>query len=127
MDSFLMNGYLWRIRFVSHTSSYLIDRTGQLRLATTDPQTRYIYLSDELYGDKRNRVLIHELAHCVMFSYGLIKQLHFYVRPKYWIEAEEWVCNFIADYGYKIFKTASNILGEDAWIYIPNELERLIA
>lgn len=127
MDSFLMNGYLWRIKYVSPESFDLIDRTGKKRLATTDPRTRYIYLSNELQGDILNRVLLHELSHAVMFSYGLLDRLHFYVRPEYWIEAEEWVCNFIADYGYLIFRIASDILGEEAWMFIPHELERLIA
>lgn len=99
MDSFLMNGYLWRVKYVSPESFDLIDRTGKKRLATTDPRTKYIYLSIELQGDILNRVLLHELGHAVMFSYGLLDRLHFYVRPEYWIEAEEWVCNFIADYG----------------------------
>lgn len=127
MDSFLMNGYLWRVEEVSPNSSELIDRTGEKRLATTDPHTRCIYLSRKLQGDILNRVLLHELGHATMFSYGLINRLHVYVRPEYWIEAEEWICNFIADYGYEIFCTASNVLGEEAWIFIPYELERLIA
>lgn len=127
MDSFLMNGYLWRVKYVSPESFDLIDRTGKKRLATTDPRTKYIYLSIELQGDILNRVLLHELGHAVMFSYGLLDRLHFYVRPEYWIEAEEWVCNFIADYGYLIFRIASDILEEKAWLFIPYELERLIA
>lgn len=128
MDSFLMNGYLWRVKWVSSNSLDLVDRTGKKRLATTDPRARHIYLSNELEGDSlKNRVLIHELSHAVMFSYGLLDRLHFYVRPEYWIEAEEWVCNFIADYGYLIFRITSDILGERAWLFIPYELERLVA
>ena len=49
------------------------------------------------------------------------------VLSKYWFEAEEWVCNFIADYGESIFGVAYSILGEDAWALIPYELEKLIA
>lgn len=41
--------------------------------------------------------------------------------------AEEWVCNFIADYGLKIFQSAYEILGDQAWLYVPYELERLVA
>ena len=43
-----------------------------------------------------------------------------------WIEAEEWVCNFIADYGRQIFQIASTVLGDEAWSFIPYELERLV-
>lgn len=49
------------------------------------------------------------------------------VRPEYWIEAEEWVCNFIADYGMMIFESLYQVLGDDALRYLPYELSRLIA
>lgn len=49
------------------------------------------------------------------------------VKPEYWVEAEEWACNFIANYGKTIFDTAYSVLGEDAWKYLPYELENLIA
>lgn len=49
------------------------------------------------------------------------------VRPEYWIEAEEWVCNFIADYGMRIFYIAYQVLGDEALEYLPYELERLVA
>lgn len=49
------------------------------------------------------------------------------VRPEYWIEAEEWVCNFIADYGMMIFESLYHVLGDDALRYLPYELSRLIA
>ena len=127
MKSFYMNGYLWRISFVDPNSDYLVDRTGKLRVATTDPVTYHVYLSDELSGDFLNRVLIHELGHCAMISFDLLDDIHRMVKHQYWIEAEEWVCNFIADYGLKIFSVAYSILGDEAWIFVPYELEKLIA
>lgn len=66
-------------------------------------------------------------------SVDLIDQNHFWLlhsykfEESYWFEAEEWVCNFIADYGESIFGVAYSILGEDAWALIPYELEKLIA
>lgn len=126
-QKFLMNGFLWKVQYVKPESDYLTDRTGTLRVATTDPKTQCIYLSNTLKGEFLTRVLLHELGHCVMFSYGLVKQIHTMTKPKYWIEMEEWVCNFIADYGWKIFSTAKTVLGDDVWVYMPYELERLIA
>lgn len=38
-----------------------------------------------------------------------------------------WVCNFIADYGAKIFSIAYSVLGNDAWMFIPYELDKVIA
>lgn len=126
MDNFIMNGYLWRVRFVPPNSPDLIDRTNTYRVATTDPQTQCIYLSNELSGPFLNRVLLHELGHVVMLSYGLILTLRRRL-PKYlWIEAEDWCCNLIADYGAEIFARASDILGQDAWRFVPNEMAKIV-
>lgn len=127
MESFLMNGYLWRVKFVEPDSQFLVDRTNRQRMATTDPRTQSVYLSNRLTGSFKKTVLLHELGHCVMFSYGLVRDIHRVVDPENWIEAEEWVCNFIADYGGAIFETAYEVLGDEAWECIPNELGNLIA
>lgn len=127
MNSFLLNGYLWTIKFVSPNDPMLVDRTHTRTVATTDPTTGVIYLSYELQGDLLVRVLVHEIGHCAIFSFHLLDDIHRAVYPEYWIEAEEWVCNFIADYGLKIFAAAYSVLGNDAWIFIPYELEKLIA
>ena len=80
-----------------------------------------------LYGEFLTTVLIHELGHCVMISYNLLDEIHKTVYPDKWVEAEEWICNFIADYGTKIFTAAYKLLGKDAWKILPSELERLVA
>lgn len=127
MDSFYMNGYLWKVIFVDPGSDLLVDRTGNLTVATTDPETYCMYVSTDISGDFLKKVLVHELGHCCMISFGLIDDIHRMVKPKYWIDAEEWVCNFIADYGLKIFSIAYSIVGDDAWIFIPYELEKMVA
>lgn len=127
MNDFVMNGYLWRIEFVDPRSPMLVDRTGKLRVATTDPSQLTIFLSDDLDGGFLHTVLIHELGHCALFSFDLIDDIHHVVDPIYWYEAEEWVCNFIANYGKAIFQIARNFLGEDALYILPYELERIIA
>ena len=122
-----MNGYVWRICFVDPKNPYLMDRTGILRVATTDPKTRIIFLSNDLSGSFLEKVLVHEIGHCALFSFHLIDDIHRMVRQEYWIEAEEWICNFIADYGQIIYSTVYSYLGVHAWKAIPYELERLIA
>lgn len=59
------------------------------------------------------RVLIHELGHVTLVSYGLLPELHRMVKSAYWVDAEEWACNWIADYGNMIFRKGSQILGYD--------------
>lgn len=122
-----MNGYLWHIAFVNPGSAKLVDRTGASTLATTDPTVMRIYISDNLSGKELETVLIHELGHAALFSYGLLPDIHKAVKRQYWMEAEEWACNFIADYGMRIFSIAYEVMGEDAWMFIPYELDRLIA
>lgn len=122
-----MNGYLWRIVIVSPFDPMLMDRTQTRTVATTDPVTKTIYISSLLKDDFLVRVLIHELGHCAMISFDLINDIHECVYPEYWIDAEEWVCNFIADYGRLIFSITREYLGDDAIYYIPHELERLIS
>lgn len=124
--TFSMNGIVWHTEFVSPHSGLLMDRTGVMTVATTDPETYCIYLSDELYGAFLTKVLVHELGHCVMISYGLLRDIHTMVYPEYWISMEEWVCNFIANYGMEIFQQASSILGYKAIDILPYELGKLI-
>lgn len=130
MNTFVINGILWRVETVDPGSPYLIDRTRQYRLATTDPNTKCVYLSNKLRertDDLPQRVLIHELGHCVIFSYDLFDEIHEMVKPEYWIDAEEWICNFIADYGTMIFSIAQTVYSDKALHIVAKELERLVA
>lgn len=121
-----MNGIYWTIEYVSPLNPMLLDRTGSKSVATTDGITHTVYLSSDLVGDFKTTVIIHEMGHVAMYSYNLFDDIHRMVYPEYWIEAEEWICNFIADYGKMIFKAASKVLGRDGWICIPKELDNLI-
>lgn len=119
MNSFVMNGYLWRIMFVHPNSPMLRDRTGVQTVATTDPSNFCLYLSSDLEGDFLTRVLLHELGHCAMVSFGLLDDIHRMVKKKYWIEAEEWVCNVISNHARQIFELAYDILGDDVRLFRP--------
>lgn len=70
-----------------------------------------MYLSTELSGSLLQRVMIHELGHCVIFSYGLTGWFDS-------IEAEETACNLIADYGMEILEIYGDIFT------VPYELDR---
>lgn len=105
-----MNGWRWTVLFVHPQSPYLIDRTDSMRVATTDPTTRCVYIANNLTQPFLLRVLTHELGHCVIFSYGLLGEIHTAVDPEYWEQSEEWLCNFMADYGYEITSLAQQIL-----------------
>lgn len=124
---FFMGDLLWRVCRCASDDPVLVDRTGRLTLATTDPNMLTVYVSDELSGEELNHVLVHEMGHCAFYSFGLLEAIHRMTYPAYWVEAEEWVCNFIADYGMQIFSAAKRVMGDAALDIIPREVERLIA
>lgn len=110
-----MNGYKWHVTYVYPVDNRLIDRTGGRKLATTDPNKHEICLSSDLKRDPVMllRVLSHELSHAVMISYHLLDDIYHLVPPKNRVEMEEWICNFLADYGVDVFTIAYFILGVD--------------
>nr|DAH09323.1 MAG TPA: Protein of unknown function (DUF3920) [Caudoviricetes sp.] len=122
-----MNGDLWRVRFVSPNDNVLIDRTGKRTLAVSDYSTMIISIANNLHGELLNRVFVHELGHCVMFSYGLLTDLHRMIKKRYWVDAEEFVCNILADYSHFVIGTARDILGNKFTYVSPVGAERMIA
>lgn len=88
----------------------LVDRTGTKTLATTDPNSHTVYICSDVPPNILSTVLIHELGHCIMVSYGLFDEIEKFVKPEYQEYAEEWICNFIADYGYEVFEQAKPII-----------------
>lgn len=127
LTEFYMNGLLWHVRFAHPYDPILIDRTNSMTCGVTDPDTMTIYIADNLRGAFLNRVLIHELGHCALCSFSLIDDIHRMCKRRYWIEAEEAVCNFIADYGNQIFGIAYSVLGNEAIRIVPYQMERLVA
>lgn len=125
-DQFEMNGLIWHILFVHPYSHELVDRTGALTLATTDINSHTVFLSSSLYGSDLYVVLVHELGHCAIHSYDLLDDIHRVVYPEYWIEAEEWLCNFLVDYGLGILNMAYNVLGNNAWRIVPRAIEYML-
>lgn len=86
-----------------------------------------ISIASNLHGELLNRVFIHELGHCVMFSYGLLPELHRMIKKRYWVDAEEFVCNILADYGQFVICTARDVLGNQFTYVSPVGMERMIA
>lgn len=107
---FLMNDIAWEVIFVNPNDFALVDRTGTLTLATTDPVDKCVYISNVLHGELLERVIKHELAHCVMISYNLLPDIYRMVKKRYIVEAEEWICNFLADYSKIVWRCTDEIL-----------------
>ena len=127
IDEFYMNGLHWRIRFVNPNSDILIDRTLSKTVAVTDPDTMTIYLSNKLHGEFLTRVVLHELSHAMMISYGYLEQIHRYCKKRHWVDMEELIANLIAQQAKEIFERAYDIVGDEAIRFVPYALERVAA
>ena len=104
IDEFYMNGLRWRVRFTYPTDPVLVDRTGTLTIGVTDSATMTIYLSNELRGSFLTTVVLHELSHAMMISYGYLEQIHRYCKKRYWVDMEELIANLIAQQAKEIFQ-----------------------
>ena len=127
IDEFYMNGLHWNIRWTNSADPILIDRTGSLTVAVTDSDTMTIYLSNELRGSFLTTVVLHELSHAMMISYGYLEQIHRYCKKRHWVDMEELIANLIAQQAKEIFQRAYDIVGDEAIRFVPYELERLVA
>lgn len=90
---FKMNGITWKIRYVSPRSPYLQRSNGTYTFGMCDGLNHEIYLSNALHGAFLRKVLIHEVCHSAVFSYGVEMDLM----------QEELLCEFVSNYGDEIF------------------------
>lgn len=72
---------------------------GDFTIGVCDDNTKTIYISNLLRGEKLKQVLCHEIVHAAMFSYN--------VELEY--EQEELLANLIAIYGKEIVQITDNI------------------
>lgn len=70
-----------------------------------------VYLDRTLEGDM------------LLWSTGLLSELRAMVKPWRRIEAEEWVRNLVADYGWALFTQAREVMGNHAIMYVPKWLQ----
>lgn len=109
MRPFIANGELWRVVRVEPGDPRLIDRTGAPKLATADPATRTVSVLASLEPPKLDEVLMHEVAHALTISYGLLDGLHASAADP--VAVEEWVAGFVERHGIEAAALASRALG----------------
>lgn len=94
-----MNGKTWNIAFVEHHSNMLKRSDGSYTVGMCDNSAQTIYIADNLQGKFQRKVLLHEVAHSAMFSYGIEMS----------VEQEEMFCDLIATYGDEIIGIVDSI------------------
>ena len=96
---FFMNGIKWKVLFVKQDSEYLKTSLGNYTVGMCDRTTQTIYISELLQGKFLRKVLIHEVCHSAMFSYGIDMS----------VEQEELFCDLVATYGDEIIGIVDSI------------------
>ena len=96
---FIINHDIWIIKFIQPYDEIFRMDNGDFTIGVCDDNTKTIYLSSLLKGEKLKQVLCHEIVHAAMFSYN--------VELDY--EQEELLANLIAIYGKEIVQITDNI------------------
>lgn len=111
MRPFAVNGEAWRVVRVPAGDPRLIDREGKRTVGTADPLSRTVHLSEDLVPPDLDRVLLHEVAHAVAMSHGLLSQLHGIIPEAYWVPVEEWAAQMVENHGIEAAVLASEVMG----------------
>jgi hypothetical protein len=106
-----IDGEVWQVNLVSPGNPLLVDRTGRLRLATTDPETRSISISAQLLPPMLDRVLLHEMAHAITISHNLLPIIRYEIPDEYWVLVEEWSAELLEKHSMEAIALASESLG----------------
>ena len=96
---FTINHEVWIVKFMQPYDEIFRMDNGEFTIGVCDDNTKTIYISNLLRGEKLKQVLCHEIVHAAMFSYN--------VELDY--EQEELLANLIAIYGKKIVQITDNI------------------
>ncbi len=111
MKPVAINGEVWNVLRVKPDNPLLVDRTGYLRIATTDATTRSIYIADNITPPLLDMVLLHEVAHAITISHGLLLPLRNRIPLNLWVLVEEWSAELVEKYGVEAVVITSESLG----------------
>lgn len=97
---FIINGIQWKIKYVDYSSPMLLRSDGSRTVGMTDWNTRTVYLCSKLSKGFLQKVLCHELCHCICFSYNIIIP----------IDQEEFLADWISTHGREVITLLDMIL-----------------
>ena len=96
---FMINGKTWYIRLVQSNSHMLMRSDRSYTVGMCDRETQTIYVSDALHGRFLRKVLLHEICHSAMFSYGIDMS----------VDQEELFCDLLSTYGDEIIAITDSV------------------
>lgn len=100
MTDFFINNIRWHIQYVGTDNPKLIRSDGSLTVGMTDWNSCTVYLANKLQGRFKEKVLCHELCHCICFSYDIHMD----------IEQEEFLANWVSLYGREVIELLDDLL-----------------
>ena len=111
MKPIVINGDLWRVVRVTPDDPRLIDRTGTMRIATADSESKVISIALNVMPPLLDKVLLHEIAHAVTMSHGMLDPLRAVLPDDFHVIVEEWNAQVIEYHRIEITALASESLG----------------
>lgn len=111
MGPFAINGTVWGVVGVNAGDPRLVDRTGSPRLAVTDPSSTTVYVRADLVPPLLDRVMLHEVAHAVTVSWGLLPPLYSDALRGDMTGVEEWSAQLVEKHAMEAVQAASAALG----------------
>lgn len=111
MRPFVANGEVWGVVRVPAGDPRLVDRTDSPKLAVTDSMAREVYIRDDLRPPLLDRVLLHEVAHAMTVSHGLLPPVRRDVLRGDIIGVEEWAAQLVENHSIEAIRAASESLG----------------
>ena len=94
-----INGITWYMIRVRSDSPMLMRSDGSITVGMCDRETQTIYVSDALHGRFLRKVLLHEICHSAMFSYGINMS----------VDQEELFCDLLSTYGDEIIAITDGV------------------
>ena len=94
-----INGITWYMIRVRSDSPMLMRSDGSITVGMCDTETQTIYISDALHGRFLRKVLLHEICHSAMFSYGIDMS----------VDQEELFCDLLSTYGDEIIAITDSV------------------
>lgn len=111
MRPFTVNGQTWRVVRVPAGDPRLVDRTGTARLATTDPSDRAVYVNMRLVPPLLDKVMLHEVAHAITVSWGLLPRLRSDALRGDLTGVEEWSAQLVENHAIEALDATRTALG----------------
>lgn len=100
--NFIVNGAIWKIKFVPKTNKNLMRSDGTMTIGVADSNTKTVYMAERMPENLKRKVFMHELVHVFCMEY--LYQIPIFV--------EEIVADFVSLYGTDIIYITDNIFGD---------------